>query len=167
MQTCVHLLELEKFSRRNLPAAADDGVLDEPEEGVAIALDSGSEPLCRWLLRLLFFKLMIMSGAVKILSEDNVWLELTALKYHFATQCIPMPAAWYIANLSSEGFSRFAVAVTFWVPAPPEPSLSPFTFPRTREILRDRLSCLWRASSSCPSEAFGISLPASRRFFRS
>ena len=34
MQTCVHLLELEKFSKRNLPAAADDGVLDEPEEGV-------------------------------------------------------------------------------------------------------------------------------------
>ena len=46
------------------------------------------------LTRLLLFKLMLMSGVVKIQSQDETWLNLTALVYHFASQCIPTPVAW-------------------------------------------------------------------------
>ena len=43
----------------------------------------------RWVFRLLVFKLMLLSGAVKLLSNDAVWTDLTALTYHYWTQPIP------------------------------------------------------------------------------
>lgn len=91
--------------------------------------------------RFLLFKLMLMSGVVKIMSNDRtglslllsyltktalspnppyslcssptfsrilttsavdppgVWLQLTALNYHFASQPIPTPVAWYIRQM--------------------------------------------------------------------
>lgn len=48
-----------------------------------------------WLLRFLLFKLMFMSGIVKLQAECPTWLKLTALDYHYATQCVPTPVAWY------------------------------------------------------------------------
>jgi hypothetical protein len=48
-----------------------------------------------WTLRFLFFKLMLMSGAVKIQSRCPTWLGLTALDFHFATQPLPLPLGWY------------------------------------------------------------------------
>ncbi len=51
------------------------------------------------LPRLLLFRLMFQSGVVKITSGDPHWLDLTALKYHFETQCIPTPMAWYAHQL--------------------------------------------------------------------
>jgi len=47
-----------------------------------------------WLLRLLVLKLMILSGLVKLLSEDPVWADLTALDYHYWTQPLPNPLSW-------------------------------------------------------------------------
>ena len=41
-----------------------------------------------WPLRFLLFKLMFMSGIVKIQAECPTWQNLTALEYHFATQCV-------------------------------------------------------------------------------
>lgn len=41
-----------------------------------------------WPLRFLLFKLMFMSGIVKIQSQCPTWQNLTALEYHFATQCV-------------------------------------------------------------------------------
>lgn len=41
-----------------------------------------------WPLRFLLFKLMFMSGIVKIQAECPTWENLTALEYHFATQCV-------------------------------------------------------------------------------
>src|SRR5580765_5275877 len=41
--------------------------------------------LCRWLL----FRLMFMSGAVKLLSKDASWWDLTALTFHYETQPLP------------------------------------------------------------------------------
>lgn len=52
-----------------------------------------------WMLRFILFKLMLMSGVVKITARDSTWTELTAIWYHFATQCIPTPFAWYFHNL--------------------------------------------------------------------
>lgn len=48
-----------------------------------------------WNLRFLFFKFMLMSGAVKIQARCPTWLELTALEFHYATQPLPLPLAWY------------------------------------------------------------------------
>jgi len=52
-----------------------------------------------WMVRFILFKLMLMSGVVKITSGDTHWTQLTAIWYHFASQCIPMPFAWYFHNL--------------------------------------------------------------------
>src|ERR1051325_3794288 len=51
--------------------------------------------LCWWLL----FRLMFSSGAVKLRSGDRTWRNLTALSYHYQTQPLPTPAAWYAHQL--------------------------------------------------------------------
>lgn len=51
-----------------------------------------------WLLRLLLIKVMLESGLVKLLSGDPSWRNLTALTYHYWSQPLPTPLAWY-ANL--------------------------------------------------------------------
>ena len=54
-----------------------------------------------WLLRWLLFRFMFMSGVVKLLSGDPHWWDLSALSYHFFTQPLPTPLAWYAAHLST------------------------------------------------------------------
>jgi len=49
--------------------------------------------------RVLLFKLMLMSGAVKLQSGCATWRELTALEFHFATQPLPTPLSWRAAAL--------------------------------------------------------------------
>ncbi len=49
----------------------------------------------RWLLLFLLFRLMVESGAVKWLSGDPHWRDLTALGFHFETQSLPLPLAWW------------------------------------------------------------------------
>ena len=51
--------------------------------------------LFRWLL----FRLMFESGAVKLLSHDGSWRNLTALAVHYQTQPLPTPIAWYMMQL--------------------------------------------------------------------
>lgn len=55
----------------------------------------------RWLLWLLLFKLMWLSGATKLLSGDPTWRSLTALDVHFETQPLPPWTAWYAHHLPS------------------------------------------------------------------
>ena len=52
-----------------------------------------------WLARWLLFRFMFMSGVVKLLSGDPNWRNLSALNYHFLTQPLPTPLAWYAAQL--------------------------------------------------------------------
>ncbi|MEQ1919579.1 MAG: lipase maturation factor family protein, partial [Elusimicrobiota bacterium] len=52
-----------------------------------------------WLMRLLLLKLMLQSGLVKCLSGDAVWRDLSALTYHYWTQPLPTPLAWWCARL--------------------------------------------------------------------
>ncbi len=48
-----------------------------------------------WVARLLLFKLMFLSGVVKLASGDPTWRELRALSFHFFTQPLPNPlSAW-------------------------------------------------------------------------
>jgi predicted DCC family thiol-disulfide oxidoreductase YuxK len=52
-----------------------------------------------WLLRLLLFKLMFGSGLTKLTWGDPTWRDLTALTYHYWTQPLPTPLAWYASHL--------------------------------------------------------------------
>jgi predicted DCC family thiol-disulfide oxidoreductase YuxK len=67
-----------------------------------------------WLLRWLLFRFMFMSGVVKLLSGDPNWRNLSALSYHFLTQPLPTPLAWYAAHLPP-GVLVFATGATFFV----------------------------------------------------
>ena len=55
---------------------------------------------------------MLMSGAVKIQSECPTWLGLTALDYHFDTQPLPTPLAWWASTHVPREVKRFGVAAT-------------------------------------------------------
>jgi predicted DCC family thiol-disulfide oxidoreductase YuxK len=65
-----------------------------------------------WLLRWLLFRFMFLSGAVKLLSGDPTWANLTALSYHFQTQPLPTPLAWYADHLPRT-LLMVATAATF------------------------------------------------------
>jgi predicted DCC family thiol-disulfide oxidoreductase YuxK len=65
-----------------------------------------------WLMRLLLFKLMLESGLVKLLSGDPSWRNLTALAYHYWSQPLPTPVAWY-ANLSPLWAQKLSCGLMF------------------------------------------------------
>jgi predicted DCC family thiol-disulfide oxidoreductase YuxK len=67
-----------------------------------------------WLLRWLLFRFIFMSGVVKLLSGDPNWWNLSALSYHFLTQPLPTPLAWYAAHLPLRVL-KFATGGTFFV----------------------------------------------------
>jgi lipase maturation factor 1 len=52
-----------------------------------------------WLIRLLLFKLMFLSGVVKLTSGDDCWKDLTTLTYHYITQPLPAWTSWYAYHL--------------------------------------------------------------------
>lgn len=64
-----------------------------------------------WLLRLLLFRLMFFSGVVKLVSGDPTWHGLTALNYHYWTQPLPTPVAWFAHQLPPQ-FHSFSTALT-------------------------------------------------------
>src|SRR5213079_72183 len=96
-------------------------------------------PVAMFLLKFLLFKLMFMSGVVKLTSGDNCWgwinhsfhwNALTALDYHYWTQPLPTVFAWF-ADKHPEWFKKFSVAfclvveiiVPFFIWAPRRPRL--------------------------------------------
>jgi predicted DCC family thiol-disulfide oxidoreductase YuxK len=64
-----------------------------------------------WLLLWLLFRLMFGSGAVKLASGDPTWRGLTALTFHFWTQPIPTPIAWYADRLPEWCLKALTAAV--------------------------------------------------------
>jgi predicted DCC family thiol-disulfide oxidoreductase YuxK len=80
---------------------------------LALALSTGSQ-LSIWLARWLAFRFIFMSGLVKVLSGDASWAKLAALRYHFETQPLPTPLAWY-ANQLSDNALRIATGATLWI----------------------------------------------------
>ena len=64
-------------------------------------VDRLAEPprLARALVLWLLFRLMVGSGAVKLASGDPTWRDLTALSFHYHTQPLPTPLAWYASRL--------------------------------------------------------------------
>src|SRR2546426_424728 len=59
------------------------------------------------LLKLLLFKLMFMSGLVKLTSGDDSWWNLTALDYHYWTQPLPTVFGWW-ADHGPEWLKHFS-----------------------------------------------------------
>jgi lipase maturation factor len=56
-------------------------------------------PIVRWVLWGLAFKLTFLSGATKLLSGDPAWAGWTAMTYHYWTQPLPTWTSWYAAQL--------------------------------------------------------------------
>lgn len=69
-------------------------------------------PMALFLLRWLLFRLMLLSGAVKLLSGDAAWWNLTALDTHYETQPLPNPLSWYAHQLPAS-VDRACVFVMF------------------------------------------------------
>jgi predicted DCC family thiol-disulfide oxidoreductase YuxK len=93
-----------------------------------------------FLLKFLLFKLMLMSGVVKLTSGDDSWgwvnhsfrwSALTALDYHYWSQPLPTIFSWW-ADKTPEWFKHFSVAfclaveiiASFFIWAPRRPRLA-------------------------------------------
>jgi hypothetical protein len=63
--------------------------------------------MMRWLL----FRLTVASGVVKLASGDPSWWSLNALLFHFETQPLPTPLAWYVHRLPGAVLHAFTLAV--------------------------------------------------------
>ncbi|MGP0075544.1 MAG: lipase maturation factor family protein [Bryobacteraceae bacterium] len=79
-----------------------------------LAIFLGNSKLVVLLFRWLLFRLLFLSGAVKLTSHDPVWRDWTALAYHYMTQPLPNVIAWYMYQLPV-GFQRFSTAATLFV----------------------------------------------------
>ncbi|MFP2933909.1 lipase maturation factor family protein [Pyxidicoccus sp. 3LG] len=66
------------------------------------------------LVRFLLFRLMLLSGLVKLASGDPAWRDFTALEYHYWTQPLPNPVAYFAHQLPS-GFQRLSSVVMFLI----------------------------------------------------
>lgn len=67
-----------------------------------------------WLFRALLFRLVFLSGVVKLASGDIVWRNLTALMYHYETQPLPVSFAWYMHQLPL-WFHKISVVFMFGI----------------------------------------------------
>lgn len=74
-----------------------------------LALFAGS-PLLVWAYRLLLFRLMLESGIVKLTSGDPNWHNLHALRFHFMTQPLPNPVAYYAYRFPESALDLFTGA---------------------------------------------------------
>jgi lipase maturation factor 1 len=70
--------------------------------------------VARYVFYLVLFKLMFSSGAVKLLSGDPSWRDLTALTYHYWTQPLPNILAPFLHALPM-WFQKLSTFLTFVV----------------------------------------------------
>jgi hypothetical protein len=73
-----------------------------------------SPAIIHWLLCWTLFRLMFSSGMVKLLSSDPSWRKLLALRYHYETQPLPTPTAWYAHQLPLI-FHKLSVLLMFGI----------------------------------------------------
>jgi lipase maturation factor 1 len=66
-----------------------------------------------WLFRWLVFRLMFLSGVVKLTSGDPTWRAWEAMKYHYETQPLPAWTSWYMHQLPP-WFHALSVGFMFW-----------------------------------------------------
>ncbi len=70
--------------------------------------------IAHWLVKWLLFRLMVLSGVVKLMAHDDAWRQLTALNFHYETQPLPTWAAWYAHQLP-EWFQRTSIVLVLVV----------------------------------------------------
>lgn len=79
-----------------------------------LAIFLGSSKVVVLLFRWLLFRLTFLSGAVKLLSHDTTWSSLRAVSFHYMTQPLPTPLAWYMNQLPL-WFQRVSAGVVFFI----------------------------------------------------
>lgn len=70
--------------------------------------------IVKWLFFILLFKLMFLSGVVKIASGDEAWTNLTAMNFHYETQPLPNPLSWSFHQLPAF-VQKFSTAMMFGI----------------------------------------------------
>ena len=73
----------------------------------------GPAPGAILLVRWLIFRLMFLSGLVKLTSGDPAWSAWQALKFHYETQPLPSWTSWYLHQLPS-WFQAISIGFVFW-----------------------------------------------------
>ncbi|MEO7949430.1 MAG: lipase maturation factor family protein [Chthoniobacterales bacterium] len=81
-----------------------------PGRGEAAPISRGA----LFLLHFLLFKLMFLSGIVKLTSGDASWWDLSALDFHYWTQPLPTVFGWW-ADQAPEWFKHFSTAFVLFV----------------------------------------------------
>ena len=95
----------------------------------------------RWGFLWLIFRIMIGAGLIKI-RGDQCWRDLTCMDYHYETQPVPNPVAWFLhANFSA--FHKFEVIVNHFVELVAPWLLLPM-FPRTCRLLGGIIQVLFQ-----------------------
>ncbi|MEQ1638413.1 MAG: lipase maturation factor family protein [Methylococcales bacterium] len=84
------------------------------ESGFLAILLTWNSPVILFLYRLLIARFMFMGGVVKIASGDPSWANLTALNYHYLTQPLPSPLAYY-AYFLPEWWQKFCVSGVLFI----------------------------------------------------
>jgi hypothetical protein len=79
-----------------------------------LAIFLGRNRIVPWLFRWLVFRLYFLSGAVKLLSADPTWRNLSAVGFHWHTQPLPTPVAWYADKLPA-AIQHFLTAATLGI----------------------------------------------------
>ena len=95
-----------------------------------LAIFADHTPVRIWLFRWLIFRLMFFSGVVKLASGDPNWRNLTALHYHYETQPLPTPLAWFMYQLPM-WFQKMSTAFVFFAEL-----AVPFSFFGPRKVRR-------------------------------
>lgn len=80
------------------------------------------------LLWWLLFRLMFLSGLVKLIAQNDAWRSFTAMRYHYETQPLPTWTSWY-AHLLPDWFQAISVGGVFFIEG-----LVPFLFFAPRKL---------------------------------
>ena len=73
----------------------------------------GPSPAAIWLVRWLVFRLMLLSGVVKLTGGDPAWSAWEAMAYHYETQPLPSWTSWYM-HQCPPWFQAASVGFVFW-----------------------------------------------------
>lgn len=101
-------------------SAAPDPVPQVEPPGPAPRSRAEASPIPRpsrlvlFLLRWLLFRLMFLSGWVKLAGGDPTWRGFTAMRYHYLTQPLPTWTSWYM-NRAPNWFQAVSVAGVFLI----------------------------------------------------
>ncbi|UYL09550.1 lipase maturation factor family protein [Bdellovibrio sp. SKB1291214] len=71
-------------------------------------------PMILGLVWLLLVKLMFSSGIVKLTNKDPDWKNLSALRFHYWTQPLPNPLAWFLSK-APLAFQKFSCGLLFFI----------------------------------------------------